>query len=105
MRMWMVDPKVLCRNHLLGEHLELHILVSKINERRKIEGFIEHGLVDPALATMRHEELAGEMKRRGYHHTSPLAKITGKMVRGKVDSDANLRVLKERCEKCRERMD
>lgn len=24
MRMWMIDPKLLCRKHLLGEHNEIH---------------------------------------------------------------------------------
>ena len=23
MRMWMVNPKIMCRKHLLGEHVEL----------------------------------------------------------------------------------
>lgn len=31
MRMWMVDPKIMCRKHLLGEHLELHMLAGCIN--------------------------------------------------------------------------
>lgn len=25
MRMWMVDPTIMCRQHLLGEHYELHV--------------------------------------------------------------------------------
>ena len=24
MRLWMIDPKLLCTQHLLGEHLEIH---------------------------------------------------------------------------------
>jgi hypothetical protein len=25
MRMWMVNPRIMCGNHLLGEHLETHM--------------------------------------------------------------------------------
>ena len=32
MRMWMIDPKLLCRKHLLGEHLEIHMFVGTINK-------------------------------------------------------------------------
>ena len=100
----MVDPKILCRNHLLGEHLELHILASKLNEGRKIAGFIAHGLVDPALAAGRHEELVKEMRRRGYKHASPMAELPGKLEKGCVEPEANLRVLADRCGQCRERI-
>jgi len=29
MRMWMLNPKALCRKHLMGEHVEIHMLVGK----------------------------------------------------------------------------
>jgi hypothetical protein len=104
MRMWMVDPKILCRNHLLGEHLELHILASKLNEGRKIAGFIAHGLVDPTLVSERHEELVKEMQRRGYKHASPMAELPEKREKGRVDPEANMLILTDRCERCRERI-
>jgi hypothetical protein len=30
MRMWMVPPKVMCRKHLLGEHVEIHMLAGSL---------------------------------------------------------------------------
>ena len=105
MRMWLVDPKIMCRNHLLGEHLELHILASKVNAGEKIKGFIEHGLVDPCLAAERHGALVKEMQRRGYKHASPLVEITGEKVKGCVDPEKNIRVLAERCEECKKRIE
>lgn len=32
MRMWMVPPELMCRQHLLGEHVELHMFVGAINK-------------------------------------------------------------------------
>ena len=30
MRMWMVDPQIMCRQHLLGEHTEMHMFVGTL---------------------------------------------------------------------------
>lgn len=77
MRIWDVDPRMLCRSHLLGEHRELHglwnILVhgkagySRHPETRRWEGKL-------AALFERHEALVAEMLRRGYRHYSPLDK-------------------------------
>jgi hypothetical protein len=74
-RIWDVDPAVLCRQHLLGEHRELHglwnILVhgktgySRHPETRRWEGKL-------AALYARHEALVDEMTARGYNHNSPL---------------------------------
>ena len=29
MRMWMVNPRIMCRQHLLGEHVEIHMFHSE----------------------------------------------------------------------------
>ena len=47
MRMWMVDPSLLCRKHLLGEHLECHMFVGTINKNISIKGYIKNGLCEP----------------------------------------------------------
>ena len=36
MRMWMIDPTMLCTKHLLGEHVELHMFVGTINKNKKL---------------------------------------------------------------------
>ena len=33
MRMWGVDPKQMCRQHLLGEHVELHMQAGAVLEK------------------------------------------------------------------------
>lgn len=75
MRIWDIDPSRLCRNHLLGEHRELHGLWNILTrgkrgyrlhpETRRWEGKL-------AALFRRHESLVAEMKRRGFNHRSDL---------------------------------
>ncbi len=77
MRIWDIYPKKLCRNHLLGEHRELHAIWSVIVNGKK--GYAHHpetlrwkGKLKALYG--RHEALVVEMRNRGYQHRSPLAK-------------------------------
>jgi hypothetical protein len=72
MRMWMVNPKRMCRKHLLGEHVELHMLLGSLRKNRSIQGFLDAGLLQPQAVNQRHEALVEEMEARGYKHSSPL---------------------------------
>lgn len=103
MRMWMVNPKLMCRKHLLGEHVELHMLVGSINKSRSIQGFLKKRLLEPQNIEWRHRELAEEMERRGYNHNSPLPEYHTEE-RGFVNILDSLQELERRCEKCREEM-
>lgn len=103
-RMWCVDPRVLCREHLLGEHNELHKLVGSIRAGHSIDGYVERGQVETGRITARHEALAAELERRGYTHESPLD-YADDLDRGEVDPAANLEELATRCAACRERID
>jgi hypothetical protein len=103
MRLWLVDPKLLCRKHLLGEHVECHMFVGAINKGTSMNGYVQNGLLNGPELFTRHEELAAEIERRGYNHKSPLAKLTGSAtdLRGYINKDINLRELARRCEECR----
>jgi hypothetical protein len=75
MRIWDIQPKLLCRQHLLGEHRELHAIWSVITRKKK--GYSRHpetlrwkGRLKALFA--RHEQQVAEMLRRGYRHYSPL---------------------------------
>ena len=72
MRMWLVDPTKMCRKHLLGEHVEMHMFVGTLNKGKNIHGFLRNKLVDTDVIKERHDILALEMERRGYNHKSPL---------------------------------
>ena len=100
MRQWLVDPKTLCRQHLLGEHLEHHMLVGTIKKGISVNGYIELGLLDPSKLTSRHNELIREMERRGYGHYSPLESVDYTEDGACVDVKGNLVELARRCSEC-----
>lgn len=54
MRMWMLPTAGMCRKHLLGEHVELHMLLGSMRRGKNIEGFLSGGLVDPQRIFARH---------------------------------------------------
>lgn len=103
MRIWDVDPSIMCRAHLLGEHRELHALTGMIEKGISLRGYVTTGLVDTRLIKPRHTSLVSEMKRRGYQHMSPLKPVS--MAKGSVDPDHNLKDLMSRCPTCAARYD
>jgi len=103
MRMWNVDPSIMCRQHLLGEHNEMHKLVGAINKGKSIRGYIEKGLVEVHNIRNRHDELAEEMGKRGYRHRSPLPKFRSWRA-GKVFVGSNIADLVGRCKRCRQNL-
>lgn len=104
MRMWLVDPQKMCRKHLLGEHVELHMLAGCLNKGKNISGFIENSFVDPTLLLPRHDELVREMQRRGYNHCSPVGNLPEALQKGHIDPKANIVELCRRCPECRKRL-
>lgn len=75
MRIWDLEPDILCDRHLLGEHRELHAVWSILSKGKR--GYANHpetlrwrGRLKALYA--RHEVLVEEMKRRGFDHRSPL---------------------------------
>ena len=99
----MVDPTKMCRKHLLGEHVELHMLVGTLKRGKSIDGFLENRLVEPQNIIKRHKQLVKEMKRRGYNHQSPISGFRTGII-GKVSKNKSLRELHKRCELCRIRI-
>jgi len=103
MRQWLVNPELLCRKHLLGEHVECHMFVGTINKGISIKGYISRGLCDPTQILSRHDELVIEMVRRGYHHKSELPNYIYSES-GNVNIENNIIELSKRCPDCCERI-
>jgi len=87
MRIWDLPPEVLCRNHLLGEHRELHAIWSILTNNKK--GYSRHPEIIRwrgrlKALYLRHQILVKEMGNRGYRHNSPLLK---KLATGKAKQD------------------
>ena len=108
MRIWDISPRKLCRNHLLGEHRELHAMWTVLTEHKK--GYSMHpetlrwsGKLKALYS--RHDELVSEMFRRGYSHHSPLdkRKATGNSIQNTfVDSPSRqIQILKQKGCNCK----
>ena len=109
MRMWMLDPKVLCKKHLLGEHVEIHKHRHNFVKKHSIAGRINPVVqIEPLSMETRHNSLVEEMLNRGYKHNSPytlpdLSHLPEEVRNIKVNKEYNIKDLTKRCIECRER--
>lgn len=97
--MWMIDPKIMCRQHLLGEHGEIHKHRHNFVKKHKVSG--REGQIEPKSMKSRHDELALEMNRRGYNHKSPydqpdISHLPDML----VDKEKSIKILIHRCSEC-----
>lgn len=107
MRMWMIDPKLLCRKHLLGEHGELHKFIPSFHKQYSVDNRVSPVVqIELSSYEERHEEIAEEMLRRGMNHKSPLPPLPDfsylprEHFEAKVDKNISIRDLRERCDDC-----
>ena len=102
MRMWLCDPSILCKNHLLGEHGEIHKHRHNFIKKHRMAGRM--GQIEPSAMLTRHDELAKEMTRRGYNHNSPYDQPDiSHLPPMFVNREKSLTILLSRCECCRNR--
>ena len=90
MRMWMLPPEMMCRKHLLGEHVELHMLLGSLRRGKNIDGFLAGKLVDPRSPL---DEAECETLARRYGCTGT-----------EIDAEANAAELARRCPECAKRL-
>ena len=75
MRVWDVDPGYLNRQSLLGEHREIHAILSIVTNNKK--GYARHPETlrwKDRLGALkhRHDLVVSEMQLRSYQHHSPV---------------------------------
>ncbi|MHA1962788.1 MAG: pyrimidine dimer DNA glycosylase/endonuclease V [Candidatus Thorarchaeota archaeon] len=109
MRMWMVDPALMCNEHLLGEHVECHMLVGHLQRKRQITNYIRLNLLQPQSLRERHRQLALEMESRKMLHKSPLPEFDmSYLPEGHriyiVDAEESWTELSRRCSECSRRL-
>ena len=104
MRMWMVDPKLLCRKHLLGEHGEIHKFRHNFVKQHRMNGRM--GQIEPHNMSIRHDQLAQEMLDRGYNHNSPYEQPDiSYLPIMLVDKQHSISDLSKRCPECKKRIE
>jgi hypothetical protein len=109
MRMWMVDVKKMCDKHLLGEHVECHMIVGSIEKSKNLEGFFINNCIEPLSIKKRHDEIANEMTNRGFNHKSfiiknPNIEYLKERKTYIINKDDSFKMLYDRCDKCRSRI-
>jgi hypothetical protein len=106
--MWMVNPKVMCDHHLLGEHVDLHMIVASIQKEflGSVRALARIGLIDTVQVTSRHREIVAEMAARGMNHHTPINWMDVDGVgHGTVDPVQSAWELYRRCGACRKLID
>jgi hypothetical protein len=107
--MWMVDPALMCNKHLLGEHVECHMLVGHLQRKKQITNYIRLNLLQPQSLRERHDQLALEMVSRKMVHKSPLPEFNLSYLPEAhrtytVNAEESWIDLSGRCSKCRARL-
>ena len=112
MRIWDLPASKLCREHLLGEHRELHAIWNILTQNKF--GYSRHPETvrwkgKLAALYLRHEELVVEMMKRNFNHKTKLdmALATGVSIQDQfVDSyDEQIEILKKKGCRCNLRSD
>ena len=109
MRMWMVNPALMCNKHLLGEHVECHMLAGHLKLKRRITNYIRLNLLEPTKLRERHDKLALEMENRGFMHKSSLPEYDISYLPERhriytVSVEESITELPRRCSNCRKRI-
>jgi len=106
----MVNPKIMCNQHLRGEHVEHHMLVGSLKKKISLDGYVRSNCLQLTAIQERHDTIASEMISRGMKHESPLIYdpsyldyLPMHIICAVVDVDASLQDLITRCPDCRSR--
>lgn len=108
--MWMINPKLLCNKHLLGEHGEIHKHRHNFEKRHKIDKRISPVVqIEPGSMESRHDELAMEMVVRKMNHMSPFIQpdityLPDEQKYAKVNIENSITDLIDRCPECKKRI-
>lgn len=103
MRMWMLDPKMMCIKHIVGEHGEIHKHRHNFVKKHNISGRIKPIVqICPELMEKRHDELVPFLKNHKSPYTQPdLTHLSSNERYAVADIEANKKDLVERCPECR----
>lgn len=95
----------MCRQHLLGEHRELHTLVGTLPIVKHWDGYIRHNCLEFKSIQVRHDALVEEMLSRGYQHKTPLIQpqLPKALELITIDKTLSKRLLLSRCPQCLEK--
>ena len=104
MRMWYVLPQVLCTQHLLGEHCEMHMFLGSLKKSIPLHTYASTNLFAGQFLLARHDVLARELTERKRNHLSPMPYLyVPDEYRSHPNFEASLAELLTRCPYCTSR--
>ena len=110
MRMWMTPPKIMCRQHLIGEYREMFTFLGSLKKQISMQGYLKNNLFEPTSILSRFNELRNEMLERDYkpkkefiYDESIIQYLGEQSIQIKVNVERSLEDLLCRCEECRNR--
>lgn len=109
MRMWLVPPELMCLQHVLGEHLELHMFATSIKKRLDKGWSCKtyfNGKLEVLKLKSRHDHLVNELHRRGHFgHQTPFDwPFEPFDTDSRIDVEESLADLLFRCSACASRI-
>lgn len=114
MRMWMINPDLMCIQHIAGEHRELHALKGSLERtkpeyencekhRKNLTALSGDGLIELKSLKERHDELVKYLDdhRTPIDEIPTLSHLPDEVVQAEVDRGKARRDLIDRSEACR----
>ena len=65
MQMTLMNPRIMCTNHLIEEHKFLHDVEKALSNPEKVRQLVKEKKVDVGALCWRHQQIVGELYRRG----------------------------------------
>jgi len=101
----MLDPRIMCKKHILGEHGEIHKHRHNFVKKHSIKGRIFPIVqIEPASMKKRHDELAKYLNHKSEYEMPDISHLPHNQREAKVDKNISISDLSERCEVCRKLM-
>ena len=102
MRMWMLNPNLMCSQHISGEHNEITKTKPSFEKSHSIKGRLyPTTLIEPAKMKKRHDRLAQFLNHNSPYEMPDLFCYPEGQLKAKVDKWQSLCELYRRCSKCR----
>ncbi|MFW6247039.1 MAG: pyrimidine dimer DNA glycosylase/endonuclease V [bacterium] len=96
----MVNTRIMCRKHLLGEHSECHMFEGTLRADKRLDNYFKNNLFEPLALIKRHNAIVNELSKKGFHHNTFIANhdlklnhLTDEEINFKIDRKSSLRDL------------
>lgn len=104
MRMWMVNPLLMCKKHINGEHNEIHKHRHNFVKKHSMAKRILLNQIEPKSMKVRHDELSLYIKHNSPYEMPDISYLTLSEQNYKIDTNSSFNELMIRCKDCRDKL-